>query len=295
MLFDDPQKLEIIIWDVQHGNAIYVKTPNGTHICFDIGSGSYGSGQTFSPLAYLKEKWDVGKLDYLVVSHPHADHLSDISMLFKEQMKPVVFARPRGLSEEFIREANQNKFTEIIDLYLELDTDYSSDVLWENNPRNPTKNGGVYIENFSQKKPGMNNINNYSFVSIMSFSNQKIIIPGDIENVGWNALLEKEEFLKAITGTTIFVASHHGRDSGFSSDLFEYIKPDIVIISDGAHSDTSATNIYYNHSEGSKVKKRSTDEEKTRYVLTTRNDYAIYIAIEYDSIYGSSSRIITIG
>jgi len=289
------EKLEIIIWDVQHGNAIYMKTPNGTHICFDIGSGSFGSGQTFSPLAYLKEKWNVGRLNYLVISHPHADHISDISTLFEREMKPCVLTRPKGLSEEFIREANQNKFSEIIDLYLELDKNYSSDVLWENNPRNPTNNGGIYIENFSQRKAGMDNINNYSFVSVISFGSQKIIIPGDIETVGWNALLEKEDFLKAIKGTTIFIASHHGRESGFSSDLFKYIKPDIVIISDGAYSDTSSTDRYYNHSKGVKVKSRSSGEEKTRYVLTTRNDYAIYIGIEYDAFYGTTNRIITIG
>jgi len=289
------EKLEIIIWDVQHGNAIYMKTPNNTHICFDIGSGSFGSGQTFSPLAYLKEKWNVGKLDYLVISHPHADHISDITTLFNEQMKPRVLTRPKELSEEFIRKANQNKFSEIIDLYLELDKDYSSDVLWENNPRNPTNNGGVYIENFSQRKAGLANINNYSFVSVISFSGQKIIIPGDIETEGWNTLLDKEEFVKAIKGTTIFVASHHGRESGLSKDLFEYFTPDITIISDGVYSDTSATNRYYNYSNGTKVKSRRTGEEKTRYVLTTRNDYVIYIAIEYDPIYKITNRIVTIG
>ena len=289
------EKLKIIIWDVQHGNAIYMKTPNGTHICFDIGSGSFGSGQTFSPLAYLKREWNVKKLDYLVISHPHADHISDIQTLFNKEMKPRVLARPKDLSEDFIRESNQNKFTEIIDLYLRLDEDYSSDVPWENNPRNPIKNGGVYIRNFSQRKAGMDNINNYSFVSVISFGDQKIIIPGDIETVGWNALLEKEEFLKAIENTTILIASHHGRESGFSKNIFEYFRPDITIISDGKYNDTSATERYNYYSKGAKVKSRSSEEEKTRYVLTTRNDYAIYIGIEYDAFYGTTNRIITIG
>lgn len=288
------EKLEIIIWDVEHGNAIYMKTPNGTHICFDIGSGSYGQGETFSPLEYLKNRWKVDKLDYLVISHPHADHISDIQTLFNEDMKPRVLARPKGLSEEFIKKSNQNKFTEIIDLYLKLDEDYSSDVPWENNPCNPTKNGGVYIKNFSQKKAGMDNINNYSFVSVISFGDQKVIIPGDIETVGWNALLEKEEFLKAIKNTTILIASHHGRESGFSKNIFEYFRPDITIISDGKYNDTSATERYNYYSNGAKVKSRSRGEEKIRYVLTTRNDSVIYIVIEYDSYYQSTNRAITI-
>jgi len=292
---DDPQKLEIIIWDVQHGNAIYMKTPNGKHFCFDIGSGSFGSGQTFSPLAYLSNKWDVTKLDYLVISHPHADHISDIETLFEKSMKPHVLLRPKELSEEFIREANQNQFADIIDRYLELSGDYDSDVLWENNPRNPENNGGVKIESYSQREVGLNNLNNYSFVSVISFGNQKVIIPGDIETCGWNELLKQEDFANMIQGTTILVASHHGRESGFCSDIFDYFTPEITVISDGSAGDTSATSRYSYYSSGAKIRNRKTERETERYVLTTRQDYVIYIVIEYDSFWDSTNRAIIAG
>ncbi|ODS37411.1 MAG: hypothetical protein A7316_09440 [Candidatus Altiarchaeales archaeon WOR_SM1_86-2] len=32
--------LEIVFWDVQHGSATYIKTPNGKHIVQDLGTGS---------------------------------------------------------------------------------------------------------------------------------------------------------------------------------------------------------------------------------------------------------------
>lgn len=59
--------LDIVVWDVQHGNAIYMKTPNGRNVMFDIGTGSYADGQEFSPLEYLNNKWSVDTLHYLVV------------------------------------------------------------------------------------------------------------------------------------------------------------------------------------------------------------------------------------
>ena len=49
--------LQIVVWDVQHGNAIYMKTPNGRHVMFDIGTGSYTNGYEFSPLKHLKYNW----------------------------------------------------------------------------------------------------------------------------------------------------------------------------------------------------------------------------------------------
>ena len=48
--------LKVIMWDVQQGNAIYMKTPNGRNIMFDIGTGSYENGREFSPLRHLKNQ-----------------------------------------------------------------------------------------------------------------------------------------------------------------------------------------------------------------------------------------------
>ncbi|BCU07202.1 hypothetical protein Atep_18790 [Allochromatium tepidum] len=51
---------KIIFWDVEHGHASYLCTPNGRHIVIDLGTGSYDSGDEFSPLNHLK--YHYGKL-----------------------------------------------------------------------------------------------------------------------------------------------------------------------------------------------------------------------------------------
>ena len=43
----------LVFWDVQHGHATTVTSPNGRIFVVDLGQGSYGSGSTFSPLAFL--------------------------------------------------------------------------------------------------------------------------------------------------------------------------------------------------------------------------------------------------
>jgi competence protein ComEC len=75
--------LEFVFWDVQHGSAAYIKTPNNRHMVVDLGTGSYSGNKPFSPLLHLKNKYGVNHLDYVVITHPHRDHIDDI-FLFQD-------------------------------------------------------------------------------------------------------------------------------------------------------------------------------------------------------------------
>ena len=56
----------ILFWDVQHGSATYIRTPNNKHLVIDLGTGSYGNNdQEFSPLKYLKNTYNISQLDYV--------------------------------------------------------------------------------------------------------------------------------------------------------------------------------------------------------------------------------------
>ncbi len=48
--------LEVVFWDVQHGNSAYIKTPNDRKIIQDLGIGSIKGKSDFSPLAHLYNK-----------------------------------------------------------------------------------------------------------------------------------------------------------------------------------------------------------------------------------------------
>ena len=70
-------QVEMIFWDVQHGNALYVKTPNNKHMVIDLGIGDYsGNNERFSPLEELRAK-GVSQLDHVIITHPHLDHFDD--------------------------------------------------------------------------------------------------------------------------------------------------------------------------------------------------------------------------
>lgn len=273
--------LEIVFWDVQHGSATYIKTPNGTHIVQDLGTGSYGTNnKDFSPLLHLKNKWGIEQLDWVIITHPHKDHIDDIINF--DKLSPCVLSRPKHLPKDEIMENVQEEDKYLFGKYFEIDQRYSSPVSPDSDPSLPNNNGGVKILIFTPKSSSTSNINNHSIVTVLSYANSKVILAGDNEPPSWKELLEKEDFKNAIKNADILLAPHHGRDSGFYSGLFEQFKPKLTIISDGRFCDTSATDRYSKISNGWPVHHRSGGKEE-RYCVSTRNDGVIVVKLGYNS------------
>ncbi|NBB76867.1 MAG: DNA internalization-related competence protein ComEC/Rec2 [Bacteroidetes bacterium] len=70
-----PKELEITMLDVGQGDAVHIKTPNNKHILVDTGrwTPNGNSGESII-LPYLESR-GIRKLDALILSHPHADHI----------------------------------------------------------------------------------------------------------------------------------------------------------------------------------------------------------------------------
>lgn len=271
--------LRIVFWDVKHGNAAYIKTPNGKHIVCDLGIGSYeGNGEEFSPLLHLKNKYGVEKLNWVIVTHPHKDHINDI-MNFDE-MSPTTFSRPRHLSEEDIMKDVREQDKELFKKYFEIDKLYSGKI--QQDLRLPENTGGVSIETFFPTSCSASNINNHSGVVVISYAESTVIIPGDNESASWKELLANKSFVASIKNADILVAPHHGRDSGYYDELFDHFSPYLTIISDGRFCDTSATDRYGAVTKGWKVHYRNGKSEE-RKCLTTRNDGYIVVDLGYNN------------
>lgn len=275
--------LTVMIWDVDHGSAAYIKTPNGKHIAIDLGVGDMSSGREFSPLRHLKTNYGVNNLDKLVVTHPHRDHLDDVGNV--SLVSPNLLRADWHIPDEYVNKGNKpndkdilGKYKTLLDLYRPSPTNGSpASVDW-----------GCELQHFHPSYDGPN-LNNYSIVTVISYAGLKIVIPGDNEEASWKSLLLQTEFVKAIRGTDVFVASHHGRASGFYGTLFDYFKPKLVIVSDTNHGETSVTGNYTHHATGWKVDqgRKGTVDQDPRYTLTTRNDGNILIECGWNTTGGN--------
>ena len=257
--------LEVTIWDVNHGSAAYIQTPANRRIAVDLGDAS-----DFSPLQTLSNR-GVEWLDAVVITHPHRDHLDDIFNF--NLLAPRSLWRPRHLSEADIRNGNRAIDTNVIDEYLRIDRAYGGLLTDATNITVPATLTDATIQIFGgTSSRGTDNLNNHSLVVVVSYAELKMVIPGDNEAPSWDELLEIPSFVAAVMGADIFLASHHGRDAGYSNELFEAIgSPKLVIISDGRFGDTSATDRYSKEATGWLVHD-SLGSSEIRRCVTTRCD-----------------------
>ena len=58
-------------------------------------------------MRHLKYKYGVQRLDYVVITHPHLDHMDDI--LNFDSLEPKVFQRPKQLTNDEVKEGVQEK------------------------------------------------------------------------------------------------------------------------------------------------------------------------------------------
>ena len=263
----DQMSLALRIWNVQHGSAAHIRTPNGAYIAVDC-----GSSEAESPLLSLKNRLGQSRLDMAIITHPHVDHISDILNL--SSLKPRVLLRPKHLSKADILGNNKDISTPAklrIEKYLEFDATYSEPIDAGENPKNHLVNGGAKIETFIPTTCPHTNLNNHSVVTVIEYEDCKILLPGDNESQSWDELLGRPDFKAKLSDVDILVAPHHGRDSGFHKELFDYFNPRLTIISDGRAVDTSATDRYDHVTRGWTVHSRSGPDQKRKCVTTRKN------------------------
>lgn len=264
--------LRLVIWNVQHGSAAHIQTPNGKDIAIDL-----GGDDTYSPLLHLLRSGR--RLDHVTITHPHMDHIDDILNL--DLVYPGTLLTPKHLTENDIRGGNPrpNQVAEAkIQKYLEIRRRYNSPVSPKDDVDLPANNGGVSIKTFVPKQSSTGNLNNHSVVTVLEYSGVKILIPGDNESPSWEELLGQPQFRSAIANTHVLVAAHHGRESGFHRPLFDYFNPLVTLISDGRVVGTSVTGKYYDVTKGWQVDRRNGTAQE-RKCVTTRNDGHIEITV----------------
>lgn len=264
-------EMRMTIWNVEDGNSISLELPNGKLAMIDAHATS-----KFSPIMKLYAK-GFKKVDWLVVTHPHTDHLGDIPTIKALDMGPTVLSRPRGISEDLIRKGNSDKT--IVDEYLDLDRRYTRKIEPSEDIHDSKNTGGVDIEIFTPESRQTQDINDYSRVVIVSFCGHKILCMGDCTPASVKGLLNDSKFVQSIKGADVLIAPHHGHESCYCSELFDSIAPKLTVISDDhAEEGISADDKYREHSRGLSFIKPN-GEKEDRFCLTTRFDGDIFITI----------------
>jgi len=242
--------MKLIIFNIDQGQCAYICTPGDRSILIDCGKSS--SGDIMSPAEWLAER-ETHPIDLMIITHSHNSHSADIDTV-NRRLSPAVILR--DTDDQAIPDLDVN-------LRVFRLTEQESEQL-----------GG---------EPDQI-INNRSIVTIITYNSPegyrwKLLIAGDNEANGWEALLAKPDFRAEIAETDFFIASNHGLESGFSADLFKAMgKPIANIISTRSGADRVDPR-YRKNGQGVKFP----DGSRTHFV--TREDGNITVEMRDDGHY----------
>ncbi|HEU5205376.1 MAG TPA: hypothetical protein VFU17_13880 [Candidatus Limnocylindrales bacterium] len=87
--------------------------------------------------------------------------------------------------------------------------------------------------------------NNSSYVISVTYHGRRVVLAGDAEKPEWDKILATvpEDKLKC----DVLKAAHHGRESGYSAEAMDAMRPSIVICSVGKKPETDASDEYAAH------------------------------------------------
>lgn len=296
--------LDVRFWDVSHGSAAYIRAEN-KDVVLDCGA---NSDPEFSPLKWLNTSYyGMNSIDYLIISHPHQDHIEDLDMMKELNLKPSILQRPKqatDLVEENLEEAKEKEkedYIEDAEYYLNVLDEFDGDVdvlpsdpMWASDGEatgNYRADGGipdsgVTFHNFSADgvigSDNYEKLNNLSRLTVVNCYGFKMVSMGDILQGGINEIKEDDEAMSAIADAEVLVAPHHGRDSSFDRDLVSHINPDLVVFSDKTAKHT-VSGKYGSEANGVSVYNEETDVQNERKVVSTNADGRIRLQANNES------------
>ncbi|HZJ83876.1 MAG TPA: DNA internalization-related competence protein ComEC/Rec2 [Clostridia bacterium] len=221
--------LMIVFVDVGQGDCIYIKTPDDKHILVDgggrpIGMGDFDVGAEIVVPFLLKN--GIGKLDLVVMSHGHDDHIGGLIPVL-ENLKVEAFMEfpPREITDKYkdLKGLVDNKGMESIQVVggqtYRAGKDVLLDILY------PVSDSRILDSLYND------NENNLSLVMRIRYKDTSIMLTGDIEK-------GVEDYLNGVWKETISVlkVAHHGSKTSSTQEWIDIINPDIAVIQSGKNN-----------------------------------------------------------
>ena len=220
LLHNPVRGFELDVLDVGQGDGIYLHTKEGTNFFFDGGSTDVSKVGTYRMLPFLKAK-GVKKIDYWIVSHTDADHISGLKEILQAEYEidHIVFSK-YVLNDEAYQEL------------LALAQTYGTEIL-------KMDCGDIFTDGeaglrciFPDQTYKSDDKNALSLV--LRYEDQEFsgIFTGDISSAEEQYLVEH----KKAGSVTFYKAAHHGSRYSNSRDFLMALSPEITTISCGENN-----------------------------------------------------------
>ncbi|HWP43915.1 MAG TPA: MBL fold metallo-hydrolase, partial [Blastocatellia bacterium] len=216
-------RLVIHFLDVGQGDAQLIQIPSGETVLID-------SGDSGKPTVDLLKRFGVTKLDLVIASHPHQDHIGEMRDILREfdvsEFWDSGFPHPTRTYREMLQEIRGRGIT--FKQARRGDTRQIGDALLEVLHPGPTF-------------PNDENPNDASVVVRLTYGSRRFLFTGDAEipegqgkSSAWRQMLDwQRDLLRA----DLLKMAHHGSSNGTTAEILDAVRPSIVTISCAAGND----------------------------------------------------------
>ena len=202
--------------DVGQGDCILIQV-NNKNLLIDSGP----SSNRKELLDYL-EKLNIKKLDYIIATHPHEDHIGNMDTIIRRyNIESFYSPKVTHSSTTF-----ENMISSLVDKNLKINI-LNKGVSGIDLGKNTSVSVYSPLENLYT-----DNLNDYSPIIKITFLNNSFLFTGDAEISTENTVLSQNENLKC----DILKVGHHGASTSTSHDFITAVNPSVAIISVGKNN-----------------------------------------------------------
>jgi hypothetical protein len=264
--------IQIQIFDVGHGQCAVATSPNSRRLMIDCGA-KWTDERFWTPALHYYGQY----LSLLAIMNLDEDHLSNFESL-KECVRIGQLLSNPTLNSNDIRRLKTGGIGPGVRSYLGWLADPDNQIISLSPDFGSMRVWGYY----NPYMPGvMDATNDLSLLLFIQYGAFKIAFSGDLENSGWRQMLCNPRICRDLAGTSVFVASHHGRKSGQCADIFNWFRPQIIVFSDDdkKYESQETDGWYAERCTGAILIENPTQR---RYFMTTRNDGSMQIDVTPD-------------
>ncbi|MFW5737107.1 MAG: ComEC/Rec2 family competence protein, partial [Halanaerobium sp.] len=252
------QNLKIHFIDVGQGDSILIETAAGENILVD--GGDRADKIAAGIIDYL-QKQKIKKLDYLISTHPHADHIGGLADILDHfEVETVLDSGKIHSSKTY-----ENYLTKIDQKNINFKTPRRGDQFQLGKTKLNFLHPDSPVEAYD--------LNNSSLVFLLEYRQQKFLFTGDIEKEVEATLLKENPDLRV----NLIKVPHHGSKTSSSKDFVEQLKPETAVIQVGdnhyGHPAVEIIELYQN--QGARVYRN--DLNGNLVVTADGSDYTVKV------------------
>lgn len=203
------EELIVTVLDVGQGDAIHIQTPNGYNLMIDTGSKRAAEHVV---IPYLNES-GVKRLDALLLTHPHADHVGGTFALMDNLSVGEIHRTPWNSNGEWARKLKGSDIpTRRVEGGDRMDLDSSIRI--------------YLLDSFVADSAA----NNHSLVVKLVYGETSFLLTGDAEHAQESGLART---YGTWLGVDVLKAGHHGSRTSSNRFFLRFVNPSWTVISAG--------------------------------------------------------------